>query len=42
VVMRADGEDAVAMMRWHDLMKLLGNEFTPAQPEAHPSPQDGD
>lgn len=42
VVMRADGEHAVAMMRWRDLMTLLGNELTPAQTEVHPSANDGD
>lgn len=42
VVMRADGEKSLAMMRWADFMKLLGNELTPAQPEVHPSANDGD
>lgn len=42
VVMRADGERAIAVMKWHDLMKLLGNEITPAQTEVHPSDKDGD
>jgi Holliday junction resolvase len=42
VLMRADGEKTLAMMRWADFMKLLGNELTPAQPEVHPSANDGD
>ena len=42
VVMRADGERAIALMRWDDMMKLLGNELTPAQPEVHPSAKEGD
>jgi hypothetical protein len=42
VVMRADGKKTLAMMRWDDFMKLLGNELTPAQPEVHPSAKDGD
>ena len=42
VLMRADGKKTLAMMRWQDFMKLLGNELTPAQTEVHPSAKDGD
>ena len=42
VLMRADGKKTLAMMRWVDFMKLLGNELNPAQAEVHPSAKDGD
>jgi hypothetical protein len=42
VVMRADGEKSLALVRWEDMLKFLGNELPPAQPEVHPSPKDGD
>jgi len=42
VLMRADGKKTLAMMRWTDFMKLLGNELTPAQTEVHPSAKEGD
>jgi Holliday junction resolvase len=42
VLMRADGKKTLAMMRWEDFMKLLGNEINPAQAEVHPSANDGD
>ena len=41
-LMRADGKNTLALMRWSDFMKLLGNELTPAQPEVHPSAKEGD
>jgi len=40
VVMRADGKKALAVMRWSDMLKLLGNEIEPPlepEPEASPS-----
>lgn len=42
VVMRADGERSLALVRWEDMLKFLGNELPPAQPEVHPSARDGD
>jgi len=42
VLMRADGEKTLAMMRWADFLKLLGNELTPAQPEVLPPAKGGD
>jgi len=42
VLMRADGEKTLAMMRWADFMKLLGNELPPAQPEVLPPAKGGD
>ena len=43
VVMRADGKKALAVLRWSDMLKLLGNEVQPpAQTEAQPSAKDGD
>jgi len=43
VVMRADGEKSLALVRWEDMLKFLGNEIPPTQPEVHPSSvPDGD
>ena len=42
VVMRADGEKSLALVRWEDMLKFLGKELTPAQTEVHPSAKEGD
>ena len=42
VLMRGDGKKTLAMMRWEDFMKLLGNELNPAQAEVHPPAKGGD
>ena len=42
VVMRADGEKSLALVRWEDMLKFLGNELPPAQTEVQPSVKDGD
>ena len=38
VVMRADGKKALAVMRWEDILKLLGNELNPTEPEPESPP----
>lgn len=40
VVCRADGEKALAIMRWSDFMTLLGNELTSTSPEVSPPKED--
>lgn len=42
VVMRADGKKSLAMMKWDDFMRLLGNDLPPAQAEVQPSAKEGD
>jgi hypothetical protein len=36
--MRADGKKALAVMRWEDILKLLGNELNPTEPEPESPP----
>lgn len=38
VVCRADGEKSLAIMKWDDFKKLLGNELSPHQSEGESAP----
>ena len=40
VVCRADGEKALAIMRWSDFMTLLGNELTSTSSKVSPPTED--